>query len=178
VAEFGNHRVQELTPALEFHRFIGAGELHTPVYVCADDSVIVVSEFLEDRVTVFARCDATLVFRFACGRAPTGLCIMPYHRHVAVSVVDPACIAVFALDGTAVNRVGVGCLRGPHGVACSAFGELIVADMTNGYISVYAPDGALCKTSASFSVCDVALHGCSIYGFCASATGVKCVQFV
>jgi DNA-binding beta-propeller fold protein YncE len=42
VADAGNDRVQVLTPTLDFHCFIGQGQLERPVGVCADADVVVV----------------------------------------------------------------------------------------------------------------------------------------
>ncbi len=44
VADCGNDRVQVLTPRLDFHGFVGMGQLEYPAGVCADDAVIMVSE--------------------------------------------------------------------------------------------------------------------------------------
>ncbi len=55
VAEYGNNRVQVLTPRLDFHGFVGVGQLHTPSGVCADDDIIMVSEWNAHRISVFRR---------------------------------------------------------------------------------------------------------------------------
>jgi DNA-binding beta-propeller fold protein YncE len=69
VADWGNNRVQVLTPTLEFHSFVGVGKLRGPMGVCANADVVVVSE-AADRISVFNRCDGARVRRF--GRQGTG----------------------------------------------------------------------------------------------------------
>jgi hypothetical protein len=64
VADYGNHRVQVLTPTLDFHCFIGVGQLRGPGGVCANADIVVVSETDVDRISVFNRRDGGLVRRF------------------------------------------------------------------------------------------------------------------
>ncbi len=44
IADYGNHRVQLLTPSLDFHGFIGERQLRLPVGVCATADVVAVSD--------------------------------------------------------------------------------------------------------------------------------------
>jgi hypothetical protein len=37
LADYGNGRVQVLTPRLDFHDFVGVGQLFAPAVICADD---------------------------------------------------------------------------------------------------------------------------------------------
>jgi sugar lactone lactonase YvrE len=61
VAEYGNNRVQALTPKLDFDAFVGAdvdSGLRAPSGVCADEHVVVLSEgHPAHRVSVFNRSD-------------------------------------------------------------------------------------------------------------------------
>jgi DNA-binding beta-propeller fold protein YncE len=89
IAEYGNNRVQVLTPTLDFHGFIGQGQLERPVGVCANADVVVVSESDAHRVSVFKRRDGALLRRFASvGRgsgqlmAPCGLCYTCHYYFV------------------------------------------------------------------------------------------------
>jgi hypothetical protein len=66
VADSDNHRVQVLTSLLEFHAFVGVGQLRGPGGVCADADVIVVSEHNAHRISVFNRRDGTLLRQFGC----------------------------------------------------------------------------------------------------------------
>ncbi len=91
VADSMNHRVQVLTPSLDFHCFVGVGHLVGPSGVCADDGIVVVSEW-EHRISVFNRGDGALLRRFGSFglgdgqlRFPCGLCFMSGHRHVAIT---------------------------------------------------------------------------------------------
>jgi DNA-binding beta-propeller fold protein YncE len=89
IADAGNDRVQVLTPTLDFHCFIGQGQLERPVGVCANADVVVVSESDAHRVSVFKRRDGALLRRFASvGRgsgqlmAPCGLCYTCHYYFV------------------------------------------------------------------------------------------------
>ncbi len=61
VADNGNHRVQVLTPTLDFHSFVGVGQLRGPAGVCANADVVVVSDADVHRISVFKRGDGALV---------------------------------------------------------------------------------------------------------------------
>ncbi len=135
VVDCGNHRVQVLTPRLDFHAFVGVGQLTNPAGVCANADVVVVSEcYPVNRIAVFDRGDGTLRRRFGrpgwsdgCLDFPNGLCFLPGDRHVAVADLENHRVSVFSVDGDFIRHVGVDVLYRPSGVACSAFGELVVA---------------------------------------------------
>jgi DNA-binding beta-propeller fold protein YncE len=135
VADCGNNRVQVLTPTLDFHGFIGVGDLVFPAGVSANADVVVVSEHLTHRIAVFSRGDGALLCRFGCEGSgdgqvshPQGVCVMPGDRHLAVADWSNHHVSVFSVDGEFVRHVGVGVLHFPRGVACSAFDELVVAN--------------------------------------------------
>ncbi len=183
VADCDNRRVQVLTPRLEFHAFVGVGQLKRPSGVCADDAVIVVSEagFGSHRVSVFNRGDGALLRRFGSygggdGQLnhPYGLCFMSGHRHVAVADTKNSRVSVFSVDGEFVRHVGVRELRFPHGVACSAFDELIVADYGNKRVVVFSASGDMLVTMAGDFI-GVAVHGGTI--FAQDYMFAKCVLF-
>jgi hypothetical protein len=97
VADYGSKRVQVLTPRLDFHGCVGVGQLDGPSGVCANDAVVVVSEWGPDRISVFKRGDGDQVTALffvasdhkavATGRlsCPLGLGFMSGCRHVAVA---------------------------------------------------------------------------------------------
>jgi tripartite motif-containing protein 71 len=181
VADSANDRVQVLTPSLDFHCFVGVGQLSRPTGVCADDDIIVVSEWQAHRISVFNRRDGALLRHFgSLGsgdgqlRFPYGLCFMSGHRHVAVADLGGNHrVSVFSVDGEFIRHVGVGQLRSPTGVACSAFDELVVADYGNDRVVVFSASGELLKTLECERVSDVAINGGTIF-----ATGnEKCVVF-
>jgi DNA-binding beta-propeller fold protein YncE len=183
VADHGNHRVQVLTPTLDFHAFVGAGQLHHPAGVCADDSVVAVSERTAHRVSVFSRGDGALLRRFGSyghgdGQLhyPYGLCFMSGHRHIAVADFHGNRVSVFSVDGEFVRHVGVGVLFYPSGVVCSAFDELVVADTNNFRVAVFSGSGELLKTMGCGGFIGVAIHGGAIFAQCAT-DGDKCVVF-
>jgi DNA-binding beta-propeller fold protein YncE len=184
VADAGNNRVQVLTPRLDFHAFVGVGQLRSPVGVCADADVIVVSEFDTHRIAVFKRGDHTLLRRFGSPGSgdgqltyPLGLCFMTGHRHVAVVDCINNRVSVFGVNGEFIRHVGVGSeLKNPNGAVCSAYDELAVAD-TNGHrVVVFSASGEVLKTIGhGGAFAGVAVHGSTIfaqdYGF------QKCVLF-
>jgi DNA-binding beta-propeller fold protein YncE len=182
VAEFGNNRVQVLTPHLDFHGFVGVGQLSTPAGVCADDDVIMVSERDAYRISVFSRGDGALLRRFGSyGRGdgqlncPLGLCFMSGHRHVAVADYGNDRVSVFSVEGEFVRHVGVGKLSNPHGVACSAFDQIVVADRGNRRVVVVSASGEMLHTMGDGSFSGVTMHGGTI--FAQTYGDDKCVVF-
>lgn len=169
VADAGNNRVQELTPRLEFHRFVGAGHVFQPRGVCADDTLIVVSENLLNRISVFTRFHGALVRRFDCEGSPAELCFTPDHDHIVVGTTAPSCVTVFTLDGTAVRRVGVDTLVCPGRVAYSAFGELLVVDCA-ARLFVFGAHNDRPRIIVYTGARDVALHAGAVYVLCPDRT--------
>jgi DNA-binding beta-propeller fold protein YncE len=153
VAEYLNDRVQVLTPRLDFHASVGVGKLDGPVGVCANDHVIMVSEWRAHRISAFSRGDGTLLHRFCCEGSsdgqlnrPQGVCFVAGNRHVAVADGGNHRVSVFSVDGEFVRHVGAGMLRRPQGVACSAIDELVVADTEKSRVVVFSASGELVKT--------------------------------
>ncbi len=187
VAEYGNNRVQVLTPHLEFHAFIGAvGELSGPCGVCADDDVIMVSEADAHRISVFRRGGGALLRRFGSEGSgdgqldsPCGLCFMSGHRHVAVAENGNDRVSVFSVEGEFIRHVGVGELSSPEGVACSAFDELVVADGYNNRVVVFGASGEVLKTMGRGHFSGVAIHGGTIFAqvFAQDCANYKCILF-
>ncbi len=182
VAEYGNNRVQVLTPRLDFHGFVGVGQLDTPGGVCADDDAIMASERGAHRISVFNRSDGALLRRFGSRgsgdgqlSSPYGLCFMSGHRHVAVADRDNDRVSVFSVEGEFVRHVGVGKLKNPQGVACSAIDELVVADYGHKRVVVFSASGELLKTMGSGYFVGVAIHGGTI--FAQDHRNSKCILF-
>jgi DNA-binding beta-propeller fold protein YncE len=180
VADSSNHRVQVLTPTLDFHCFIGEGQLTYPVGVCASADVVVASEMHAHRVAVFNRCDGALVRRFGCDgtgdgelRYPRGLCLMSGDRHVAVADFGNMRVSVFSVGGEFVRHVGVGVLRSPEGVAASAIDELVVADTGSRCLRVFSSTGDLLAVVGAGHFTGVALHGGSVFAMSERARAVK-----
>jgi DNA-binding beta-propeller fold protein YncE len=179
VADCYNNRVQVLTPTLDFHCFVGVGQLVGPCGVCADDDVIVVSENAH-RISVFQRGDGALLRRIGDGHLeyPYGLCFMSGDRHIAVTNSGYERVSVFSVGGDFVRHVGVGVLTSPVGVACSAFDELVVADAgtTDGRgLVVFSTSGDIVKTIGRSSFASVAIHGGTV--FAQQTDTEKCVAF-
>jgi DNA-binding beta-propeller fold protein YncE len=181
VADSANDRVQVLTPTLDFCCFVGVGQLSRPTGVCADDDIVVVSEFGAHRISVFNRHDGALLCRVGCSglgdgqlRFPYGLCFMSGHRHVAIADLGNHRVSVFSVEGEFIRHVGVGQLRSPTGVACSAFDELVVADYGNDRVVVFSASGELLKTMECERVTGVTINGGTIF---AHTRYMKCVVF-
>jgi DNA-binding beta-propeller fold protein YncE len=150
VTDAGNHRVQVLTAALDFHGFIGEGQLRYPAGVCANADIIVVSDYDARCMSVWRRGDGTLVRRFGFAgsgdgqlRNPRGLCFMSGDRHVAVADDENDRVSVFSVDGEFIRHVGVGVLNRPQGVAASVFDELVVTDTGNRCLRLFSVTGDL-----------------------------------
>ncbi len=165
VAEGANNRVQVLTPSLDFHGFVGVGQLRGPYGVCANADIIAVAETDNDRITVFSRGDGARLRRFGSSgtgdgqlNSPRGLCFMANGRHVAVADHVNSRVSVFSVGGEFVRHVGVGVLRHPTGVACSAFDELVVADHGNTRVVVFSASGDVAKVLDTGNVTGVAVH--------------------
>jgi DNA-binding beta-propeller fold protein YncE len=172
VADFSNDRVQVLTPTLDFHGFVGVGELKYPRGVCANADVVVVSEWgPAPRITVFNRRDGSLLRRFGSVgsgdgelNTPCGLCFINDDRHIAVADSYNHRVSVFSVEGQFIRHVGVGMLRAPQSIACTAFDELVVADSGSRHVAVFSASGGLIATSPVDGVCvGVAVHGSKVF---------------
>jgi DNA-binding beta-propeller fold protein YncE len=157
VAERFNNRVQVLTPGLSNHAgFVGVGNLSGPVGVCANADIVVVTEVAAHRLTVMKRSDGTVVRRMGSKGSgdgqlstPQGLCFMSGDRHIAVADNKNDRVSVFGVDGTFVRHVGVGVLKTPIGVACSAFDDLVVADNANRRVRLSVAPASCCRRLAT-----------------------------
>jgi DNA-binding beta-propeller fold protein YncE len=172
VVDAGNKRVQVLTPTLDFHGFVGLGVLDAPAGVCANSDVIVVSEKYAGRITVFTRADGTrrrmfglmpqqpnryaIRWRDSELSFPLGLCFMSGDSRVAVADYVASRITVFGIDGEFIRHVGEGVLSCPHGAACTAFDELIVADSDR--VVLFGPSGSMLATFGSACFTGIAMH--------------------
>ncbi len=181
VADYCNRRVQVLKPTLDFHDCIGVSG--PPVGVCANaDIVVVVEGHPVYCISVFRRGGGALVRRFGSKGSGVGqldspavLCFMSGDRHVAVADGTNHRVSVFGIDGTFVRHVGVGVLKYPKGVACSAFDELVVADTKNERVVVFSASGEVVKTMGRGG-----FHGVAVYGgvvFAQDYDNQKCVMF-
>jgi tripartite motif-containing protein 2/3 len=184
VADFMNHRVQVLTPTLDFHTSLCEPRLAGPVGVCANADVIVVAEYAEDRVTVLRRCDGAPLRRFGSKGGgdgqldrPSGVCFVSDDRHVAVTEVVQSRVSVFRVDGDFIRHVGVDVLRFPAGVACSAFDELVVADRGNTRVVLFSSSGDVLATLGSAPFSGVVLSGGLIFAQDSTSGRDRCVVF-
>jgi DNA-binding beta-propeller fold protein YncE len=143
VTEYGNNRVQVLTPHLDFHSFVGIGQLDHPEAVCANADIVVVLEDRARLISVFNRAGGARVRRFLSGGGGSwlrsGLCFVSGGRDVACADCCTDRVRVFSVSGEFIRDVGAGVLKSPSGVACSAFDELVVADYGNTRVAVFSP---------------------------------------
>jgi hypothetical protein len=170
IADSGNSRVQVLTPTLDFHRFIGQGQLSGPIGVCANTDIVVVSDRPHCRISTFDRASGAPLHHFSSYgtrdgqlRAPGGLCFVSGDRHVAVADYGNRRVIVFSVEGEFIRHVGVGVLSGPMGVVASAFDELVVADYGNRCLRVFSSTGDLLASVGEGSFIAVAVHGSTVF---------------
>jgi hypothetical protein len=181
VADCGNGRVQVLTPSLDFHGFVGVGQLrrHAPTGVCASDDVIVVSEPPLSLVTVFSRSDGAVLRRFGGKHggpgelgSPSTVCLLRLPRDLHIAVADDYNhhVSVFTVDGEYVRDVRV---HSPAAVAGTACGELVIADASrysDACVAVFDTSGVVGKTLRRGRFAGVAIHGGRVF---AMETGVE-----
>ena len=186
VADLGNNRIQVLTPCFDFHSFIGVGQLHSPVGVCASQEIVAVSEPLENRISVFRRADGALLRRFGARgksdgklRAPQELCFLSNCSQIAVADCHNHRVSVFTTEGAFVGHLGVGMLHHPTSVACSAFGEVVISDRNGSLVKLVVSDGCLTIASVTYHppglrwLSGLAIHGNTIFAH----TLKECVVF-
>jgi DNA-binding beta-propeller fold protein YncE len=203
VADLVNDRVQVLTPQLDFYAFFGVGQLTRPTGVCANDDVVIVVELaMLERLSVFSRADGTLL-RWIGGRkdgrpyppfgrsqrrsgivpqlgSPSGLCFTHGGRNVAVAEWLSNRVGIYSIaSGELICHVGVGTLISPTSVACSAFNELVIADM--GHVHVVALGAPhkreVFKTMGRGDFSGVVVHGGRIFATNNGPRRTSCVVF-
>jgi hypothetical protein len=84
-------------------------------------------------------------------------------RHVAIADYRNNRVSVFTVDGEFIRHVGVGVLRFPHGIAASAFDELVVADFGNSCLRVFSATGDLLATVGTTRFTGDAVHGSRVF---------------
>jgi hypothetical protein len=143
VAERLNHRVQVLSPRLDFHGFVGVGQLEDPVGVCATADVVVVTEHRECRMSVFDRSDGVRLRRVGGIAFPDAVCLASVGRHILVTENYTGEWRVRALDVEG-NVVGVALdtvehrVVAPSAVAWFPSNELAVAERRR--VALYGTD--------------------------------------
>jgi DNA-binding beta-propeller fold protein YncE len=174
IADCGNRRVQVLAPDLTFHSVIGADDLCSPSGVCANADVVVVTEVLAHRVSVYHRRfppTHTAVTRFGTEgssdgdlRGPCAVCFTASATRIAIADSLNGRVTIFLLDGSWVSHVGVGVLTHPTGIACSSVDELVVTDTADGVVSVFSDIGDLLASfCAGVTHVALAMHGSSLF---------------
>jgi hypothetical protein len=82
-------------------------------------------------------------------------------RHVAVCDGCNHRVSVFSVAGEFIRHVGVGVLRYPQGVACSAFDELVVTD--SGSLRVFSGSGDLLASVGDGYFTGVVVYGGTVF---------------
>jgi hypothetical protein len=101
---------------------------------------------------------------------------MSGHRHVAGADSSNGRMSVFSVEGEFVRHVGVGVLRYPTGVACSALDELVIAEYVKNRVVVFSASGVLTTTMAGGGFSGVAMHSGTIFAQTLNDDN-KCVVF-
>lgn len=152
VAEFGNKRVQEVSPAGEAVRLIGAGVIHAPIDgIACNDCLVAVgkSDFnANNRVMLFDYGSGALVRSFGDWgdgvgqlRYCSGMRLTDDGRHI---VVASGCnhggfaLSQFSVEGVLVKEVGRGSLTHVHDVEIAPSGDWIACDTGNSAIVVFS----------------------------------------
>jgi hypothetical protein len=170
IADSTRHCVHVLTPDLSPHSVIGKRHLQFAVGVCASNDVVVVADLASRRcVKVFRRSDGSLLSRFGPPGSgdgelmePRRLCLVRGGSRIAVADCENHRVSVFSVGGEFIHHVGVGLLFFPHGIACSAFDELVVSG--DGGFRIFSDVGdVLMSFSGDHALTDIALHDSTLF---------------
>lgn len=148
---------------------------------CADDQCVFVAVSVaeDDTIVVFSRDTGAMRRRF--GRRGVGYgdlllprrtCFVSRNRRIAVANSGHDRVSVFSVDGVFVRNVGVGMLRHPMSVACSAGGdELVVADYGHCRLVVFSASDELLHVVRDGQFTSVAIHGSTVFALTSSGFG-------
>ena len=148
---------------------------------CADDQCVfvAVSAADTDEIVVISRDTGAMRRRF--GRRGVGYgdlllprrtCFVSRNRRIAVANSGHDRVSVFSVDGVFVRNVGVGMLRHPMSVACSAGGdELVVADYGHCRLVVFSASDELLHVVRDGQFTSVAIHGSTVFALTSSGFG-------
>lgn len=171
VVDTGNKHILEMSDGLEPRRCVGFNELECPIGVVANDDIMVVTGGLFGHlITVLGCYDGAVVRRFGSyGRSGEGLrcpcdvCFVSDDSHVAVTDCQNHRISMFTIRGKFVRHIGVGVLKKPRGVACSAANEIVVADRGNWCLRLFSDSGEFLKSFACGNFTRVCTRGDTVF---------------
>jgi hypothetical protein len=184
IADYPKHCVHVLTPDLSPHSVIGKQRLTSAAGVCASNDVVVVADDASRRcVKVFRRSDGSLLSRFGPRGSgdgelmePRRLCLVRGGSRIAVVDGENHRVSVFSVGGEFIHHVGVGVLYFPHGIACSAFDELVVSGGRNDAFLIFSDVGdVLMSFHSNHTLTDIALHDSTL--FAVDPDHLACVVF-
>ena len=159
VADYGNHRIQQLTSAGAVIRVFGKhgihdGEFRSPRSIAVDaaDRIFVVDQS-NQRVQIFDPQGVFLSCFGSKGRGPGELRNPSYitidHRNGNIFVSDSGNDRVQAFDPHGVFRFAFGrsgedpgCFSNPLGLCVDCEGKIIVVDHGNNRVQIFASDGS------------------------------------
>jgi hypothetical protein len=151
-------------------RFLGGSMRGRRIRTASSADLVFASNLRDCAVFKFRRSDDSLVTRFGSqGRgdgelsSPHAMCFMSRETRVAVADTDNNRVSVFTIDGAFVRHVGVGVVKEPVGVACSACDELVITDTGNKRVLVLNDVGEVWLTFGSCEFSSVAVHGDAVF---------------
>ena len=98
---------------------------------------------------------------------------MSRDRCIAVADCGNNRVSIFTVAGAFTRHVGVGVLKRPQGVACSAHDEIVVADTDNRCVRVFSDVGDLLMSFGDGCISGVVVHGSTV--FAQNGVGCQCV---
>lgn len=152
IAEFANHRLQEITAAAtcDHVRFLGAGEFTTgPTAVAASHDVIAVTlgDGAFETVFVLDRLTGRTMHKFGargsqpgCLDGPSGLSFTPDGRFLVIAELYSKRISIFDTSGDFVASFGESESQRAYDVCVTDCGKFAVAHTEAHTVTLYSPD--------------------------------------
>lgn len=172
------HHIHILFPDLRHHCVVGVGRESHPTGVVANVDVIVVVCQHKTRyvsawnrhVVVLNRRDGSVLRRFGGGGSddgqlnrPRGVCFMSNNASIAVADGGNNRISMFTIGGGFIRHIGVGVLKRPKSVACSAANELVVSDIDKWCLWVFSDRGELLMSLGHGQFTGVCIHRSMVF---------------
>jgi hypothetical protein len=168
IAVTGCDRVQVMTPRLDFHGFIGEGQLRLPSAVCANYSIVAVAATQDSGyvkvIKVFCRGSGAFLHKFGAEMqmcTPYGMCFCDGGANIAVAGTADACVWVFRATGKPVRRFRTH-QRQTYSIACvRGSGELVAAGLQVGQVAVFDDSSDVVKALVGNPI-RVCVHGTTV----------------
>lgn len=168
IAVARSNRVQVMTPRLDFHGFIGEGQLRLPSAVCANDSVVAVATMQDSGyvkvIKVFCRGSGAFLHKFGADMqmcTPYGMCFCDGGANIAIAGTADACVWVVGATGKLVRRFRTHQLQ-TYSIACvRSSGELVAAGLQVGHVAVFDDCGDKVRSLVGNPI-RVCVHGTTV----------------